>query len=217
MNFSQKLGLFILILISVAYVYFSFFNKDGFEFKMPEFNQNPNYGVDYEVTEIPNIDLESVGGEINTQEPENKDNKSPEVVKREIKIFINDSNGNLRSVNRTCDTSVQKSCLEYAIKELVNAPTKWEKSKGFTSEIPQGTRVLSVREGSNNVIIDLSSAFESGGGTESTYVRLRQLIRTAKANTNQPVYLYLNGKQANVIGGEGFMLKQPLSERSLDE
>ena len=32
-----------------------------------------------------------------------------------------------------------------------------------------------------------------------------------------PTYLYINGKQANVIGGEGIMIKQPLNERSFDE
>ena len=58
---------------------------------------------------------------------------------------------------------------------------------------------------------------KAGGGTESTYTRIKQLIKTAKANTNLPVYLYINGRQADVIGGEGIMLKQPLSERSLDD
>ena len=66
-------------------------------------------------------------------------------------------------------------------------------------------------------MVDLSSAFESGGGAESTYTRVMQVIKTAKANTNLPVYLYINGKQADVIGGEGIMIKQPLSERSLDD
>ena len=52
-----------------------------------------------------------------------------------VKIYVADSNGNIRSVNRKCDTSVEKSCFAYAIKELIAGPTKWEKSKGFTSEI----------------------------------------------------------------------------------
>ena len=65
-------------------------------------------------------------------------------------------------------------------------------------------------------MIDLSSAFEGGGGTESLYTRLNQLIKTATANTNLPVYLYINGHQADVVGGEGIMIKQPLNERSLD-
>ena len=112
---------------------------------------------------------------------------------------------------------MEKSCFAFAIKELVSAPTKWEKSKGFTSEIPQGTKILSVREGEGSIMIDLSSAFEAGGGAESTYTRVKQVIKTAKSNTNLPVYLYINGKQADVIGGEGIMIKQPLSERSLDD
>ncbi len=203
MNFSQKLGLFILIVISVLYVYISFFNKD---FKLPEYNRHEEKPPVYNPLE-PIEPYE-------TQDPE----ETSEIQKpKEVKIFILDKSGKLRSVNRTCDTSVEKSCFNYAIKELVSAPSPWEKSKGFTSEIPAGTKVLSIRESSGNVLIDLSSDFETGGGAESTYYRVRQIIKTANANTSSPVYLYINGKQANVIGGEGVMLKQPLNERSLDE
>lgn len=193
MNFSQKLGLFILILISAAYVYFSFFHKEGFS--------------PVDISDVPELPPAAQEPVVNNNKPETKT----------VKIFISDSNGKLRSVNRECDTAVEKSCFEYAVKELISAPSKWEKSKGFTSEIPQGTKILSIREGEGSIMIDLSSAFEGGGGTESTYTRVRQIIKTARANTNLPVYLYINGKQADVIGGEGIMIKQPLNERSLDE
>ena len=123
----------------------------------------------------------------------------------------------MRSVTRKCDTAKEKSCFAFAIKELISAPTKYEKSKGIVSEIPASTRVISVREGSSNVMIDLTSAFESGGGSDTIYRRIKQLIKTANTNTNLPVYLYINGKQVDVIGGDGIMLKQPLNERSLDE
>lgn len=201
MNFSQKLGLFILIVISVLYVYVSFFNTD---FKLPEYNRK----------EPPEV---SVYNPLET--PEQVENEEPQeqTKLKTVKIFILDKSGKLRSVNRTCDTSVEKSCFAYAIKELVSAPSPWEKSKGFTSEIPSSTKVLSIREASGNALIDLSSDFETGGGAESTYYRVKQIIKTANANTSSPVYLYINGKQANVIGGEGIMLKQPLNERSLDE
>ena len=199
MNSSQKLGLTILILISVFYVYFSFFNKD---FKLPDFM--------------------NFKGNSPVYNPLDTDNqKEPEPVRgeeaKDIKIFVIDKSGNLRSVYRTCEPQEKTSCFEYAIKELVKSPSKWEKSKGFTSEIPQGTKVLSVRESSGSVLVDLSSEFESGGGAESTYMRIKQVIKTANANTASPVYLYINGKQVNVIGGEGVMIKQPLNERSLDE
>mgnify|MGYP001544495292 CR=1 FL=1 len=208
MNFSQKLGLFILIIISVAYVYFSFFNKD---FQMPEFNLQKNNQIIDEPDEEFNA--------LETQQPDNT--QAQEKVKPKspvsVKIFICDKSGNICSVNRTCDPNIEKSCFAYAIKELMKAPSSWEKSKGFNSEIPQGTKILSIRESADSIMIDLSSNFETGGGAESTYIRVKQVIKTANANTSTPVYLYLNGKQANVIGGEGIMLKQPLNERSLDE
>lgn len=200
MNFSQRLGLFILILISVAYVYFSFFNND---FNLPKPNENKKEEQIYNP-----LDQDKALSENNIPQKENK---------KTVKIYLLDNSGKLQAVKRDCDPSIEKSCFEYAIKQLVSAPSRWEKSHGFTSEIPIGTNVLSVRESSNSIMIDLSSNFESGGGAESTYLRIKQIIKTANANTSLPTYLYINGKQANVIGGEGIMIKQPLNERSFDE
>ena len=210
MNFSQKLGLFILIAISAAYVYFSFFSKEGIHIPtLPSFNHE-----DENNSELPPAILD----EITTTTPNEVPTETPQKhTVKTVKIFVTDSNGKIRSLNRKCDTAQEKSCFAFAIKELVSAPSNWEKSKGFTSEIPSNTKILSIREGEGSVMIDLSSAFESGGGAESTYTRVMQVIKTAKANTNLPVYLYINGKQADVIGGEGIMIKQPLSERSLDD
>jgi len=199
MNSSQKLGLFVFIAISVIFVYLSFFGKD---FKLPDFNTNRQETPEY--------------NPVNNQEEQEPDINTKSEKKR-VKLFVLDKSGNLRSVYRECDTEVQKSCFEYAIKELVKAPTKWEKSKGFTSEIPSGTKVLSVRESANSIMIDLSSDFETGGGAESTYMRVKQIIKTANSNSSTPTYLYINGRQTNVIGGEGIMIKQPLNERSLDD
>lgn len=201
MNFSQKLGLLILIVISVAYVYFSFFSKD---FNLSSFNTPTKNSTNYNPLE---------------QDDTEKQTKEKPLIQTEkdVKIFLIDNTGNLRSVKRVCDTNIETSCFSYAIEQLVFAPTKWEKSKGFTSEIPSDTKVLSIRESSNSIKIDLSSGFESGGGAESTYMRIKQVIKTANANTSIPTYLYINGRQANVIGGEGIMIKQPLNERSFDE
>lgn len=198
MNFSQKLGLLILIAITASYIYFSFFNNKDFNFSEKINNEEPNSYNPFE-------------------KPIETNSKTERNQEKIVKIFLLDQNGKLRAINRTCNTAAESSCFKYAIKELIDAPSKWEKSKGFTSEIPQGTKVLSVRESSNSIMIDLSSNFESGGGAESTYTRIEQIIKTANANTSIPTYLYINGRQANVIGGEGIMIKQPLNERSFDE
>ena len=202
MDFARKFGIFCLIVISVAYVYFSFFNKEGFNLDFLHKNNGDNGELTY-------------NPEWQSEDEKQDDSKKADL--KTVKIYVTDSKGNLRSVNRECDASIQKSCFSYAIKQLMSAPTKWEKSRGLSSEIPSGTKILSIREGENNVLIDLSSNFESGGGAESVYIRVHQLIKTANANTKLPVYLYINGKQADVIGGEGIMIKQPLNERSLDE
>lgn len=210
MNFAQKLGLFILIAISAAYVYFSFFSNSEIHLPtLPSFKHEENGN-----TELPPEMFEEITTTAPTEVPVETPKKH---AVKSVKIYVSDSNGKLRSLNRKCDTAQEKSCFAYAIRELVSAPSNWEKSKGFTSEIPSGTKILSIREGEGSIMIDLSSTFESGGGAESTYTRVMQVIKTAKANTNLPVYLYINGKQADVVGGEGIMVKQPLSERSLDD
>ena len=191
MNFSQKLGVFILILITVVFVYTQYFKKSSSPVLSPSREEQ--------------IIKENLG------------EKEEPIKIQNVKIFVLDSTGKIRSVNRECNPNVEKSCFEFAIRELVKAPSKWEKSKGFTSEIPQSTKILSIRESNDSIMIDLSSDFESGGGAESTYVKVKQIIKTANTNTKLPVYLYINGKQANVIGGEGIMIKQPLNERSFDE
>ncbi len=159
-----------------------------------------------------------------TKIPEDNTPKTPEVTKPVEKVYVNvffiGQNSNkeevYRAVNREYDKDVDGSKLKFAINALVSGPTAYEKSKGVYSEIPAGTRIIAINEAPDKVVINLNSAFETGGGTDSLYKRLNQLIKTAKRNTNKPVYLYIEGNQAEVIGGEGIMITQPLSENSLD-
>ena len=148
----------------------------------------------------------------------------PKVAKPVEKVYVNvffiGQNSNkeevYRAVNREYDKDVDGSKLKFAINALVSGPTAYEKSKGVYSEVPAGTRIIAINEAPDKVIINLNSAFENGGGTDSLYKRLNQLIKTAKRNTNKPVYLYIEGNKAEVIGGEGIMITQPLNENSLD-
>ena len=118
-------------------------------------------------------------------------------------------------VKREYDPEIDGSRIKYAISSLILGPKQGEKSKGVYSEIPNGTEILNVQERPDKVVINLSAQFEYGGGTDSVYKRLYQLIKTAKKNTDKPVYLYINGQQADVIGGDGIMITQPLNDNSL--
>ena len=84
------------------------------------------------------------------------------------------------------------------------------------TEIPVNSEVININEQSDKIIVNLNSAFVTGGGTDSLYKRLYQLIKTAKLNSAIPVYLYIDGQRADVVGGEGIMLTQPLSNSSLE-
>lgn len=124
-------------------------------------------------------------------------------------------NGIYKKVTREYNTKEDK--LEFAIKELLKGPNIVEKSLGAYSEIPKTTKLLKIKTTGNKVVIDLSSDFQYGGGTDSVYSRMMQLIKTAINNTtNKKIYLHLDGKQVNFIGGEGIMVSQPLTEKSLE-
>lgn len=124
-------------------------------------------------------------------------------------------NGIYKKVQRDVPSGEDK--LKYAINELLKGPSIVEKSTGAYSEIPKTTKLLGIKQTKDKVIIDFSSDFQYGGGTDSVYSRMMQLIKTAINNTeNKKIYLYLDGEQVNVIGGEGLMISQPLTEKSLE-
>lgn len=126
-----------------------------------------------------------------------------------------DDNGIYKKVEREYNTKEDK--LTFAIKELLKGPNFVEKSMGAYSEIPKTTKLNKIKYEKNKVIIDLSTDFQYGGGTDSIYSRMMQLIKTAINNTNnKKIYLYLDGKQVNILGGEGIMVSQPLTEKSLE-
>lgn len=146
--------------------------------------------------------------------------KPQEKEKVYVNVFFIGQNDNkeevYKAVNREYDKDIDGTKIKFAIDCLIAGPRQNEKAKGVYSEIPAGTRVISINETKDKVVINLNSAFENGGGTDSIYKRLYQLIKTAKRNTDKPVYLYIEGNKAEVIGGEGIMINQPLNEKSLE-
>lgn len=146
--------------------------------------------------------------------------KSADVEKSYVNVFFIGQNENheevYKAVKREYSSDVDGTKLKFAINSLVAGPKVSEKAKGVYTEIPDGTSVLSIKEFPDKAIINLSSEFVTGGGTDGLYKRLYQLIKTAKHNSDVPVYLYIEGERADVIGGDGIMLSQPLSDRSLD-
>ncbi len=149
-----------------------------------------------------------------------KADKPQEKAKEYVNIFFIGRNENneevYKAVKRVYNPEVDGSKIRFAIYSLINGPKTDEIRKGVYSEIPSESQIINIKEQPNQIIVNLNSSFVNGGGADSLYKRLYQLIKTVKHNTNTPVYLYIDGQRADVIGGEGIMLTQPLSNSSLD-
>lgn len=121
-----------------------------------------------------------------------------------------------KAVKRVYNKDVDGSKIRFAVNSLISGPRPEERQHGVYTEVPSAAEVLNISEQPDKVIVNLNSSFVNGGGTDSLYKRLYQLIKTAKLNSKLPVYLYIDGQRADVVGGEGIMLSQPLSNSSLD-
>lgn len=202
-NFSK-----IVILIILLLTFFFIKEKTGLDFngKFPSFK-------------IPKIEIPFKNNTENTVKTPTEIIKKDNEVLPTINIYFlaldSNDNGIYKKVKRELPSGKNK--LEFAIEELLKGPNVVEKAAGAYSEIPPTTKLLSIKDSENKVIINFSMDFQYGGGTDSIYSRMMQLIKTSVENSeNKKVYLYLNGKQIKFIGGEGIMVSQPLNEKSLE-
>ena len=199
MSFWTKLVIAVLAGIAGFYIWTEFFDeKPGVEKKL----------VKEEVVE--------------PQQTEKKEEppKKEEVKKTYATVYFlgvdKNSAGVFKKVTR--EVPQGKNKLTYAIQSLIAGPDAAEKEQGVFSEVPKNVKLLAVIESESKIIIDISGNVQTGGGADSLYSRMKQIIKTALNNApKKPIYLYIDGKQAEVLGGEGIMITQPLSENSLDE
>lgn len=199
MNNLLKIGVIIVLILAAIYVKMAFFGSPDIPEKISQENE--------EITQ-------------EQQQEEETPQKEKEIQYQTVNVFFIAHNDNGEEVYRAVKRDYipeYGSQLKFAIKSLINGPSEKERKVGVYTEIPAGTRLISLTESPSRVVINLTSEFENGGGTDSIYKRLFQLIKTVKINSNLPLYLQLNGKQVDVIGGEGIMINQPLSEDFANE
>lgn len=210
-NNTNIVGIVVLLIILVLYLKtvvlkdINFFeNFDISQFKLPQKEQN------YKVGERSVAEDYSLVSE---------EQKSKELEDKYVEVFFTKSSPTGRIYTAVSRKKLldDMSDVEFAVKMLLRGPTKVDEKKGIYTEIPSDARLIYVKDTPTKVIVNLSSEFEFGGGGDSLYTRMYQLIKTVNKNTNKPVFLYIDGKQVNMIGGEGLMLRQPLRSNSLDD
>jgi hypothetical protein len=98
-----------------------------------------------------------------------------------------------------------------AMEALLEGPSPGERSAGVATQIPDGTQLLGLIVDKGIATVDLTSEYESGGGTASMTMRLAQVVCTLdQFPTVKGVLFQLDGRPVEVLGGEGIVIDHPL-------
>jgi len=108
--------------------------------------------------------------------------------------------------------------LRGALTELLAGPTDAERADGLVSEVPPGTELLDVDLAEGLATVDLTSNFESGGGSLSMMARIAQVVFTVTQFDNADRALFwMEGQPIEFLGGEGIVLDEPQARLNVDQ
>ena len=106
---------------------------------------------------------------------------------------------------------------EAAMKALLGGPTARDKAYGLGTTIPEGTTLNGVTIEGDTATVDLSRAYESGGGSLSMLLRVSQVVYTlTQFEGVNKVAFELDGTIANSIGGEGIIVSPSVTRANFE-
>ena len=99
-----------------------------------------------------------------------------------------------------------------AMNALIAGPAASERDGGISSAVPAGTQLLGLTIENGVATVDLSSEFESGGGSASVLTRLGQVVFTlTQFPTVDSVVFRIEGRTVTVFSSEGLTLDGPVA------
>jgi germination protein M len=105
-----------------------------------------------------------------------------------------------------------------ALESLLEGPESHEEDLDIGTQVPEGTQLLGLTIEDGIAHVDLTSEFESGGGTLSMSMRLAQVVYTlTQFPTVDGVLFSLDGEEIDVLGGEGIVIDHPLTRKDYAE
>lgn len=104
-----------------------------------------------------------------------------------------------------------------AMDALLKGPSGGREA-GLGTAIPDGTRLLGISIHNGVATVDLTSEFQSGGGSLSMKARLAQVVYTlTQFSTVRSVRFHLDGEPVNVFSGEGIVLDHPVGRKDYED
>ncbi len=101
-----------------------------------------------------------------------------------------------------------------AMNALLAGPTAAEAKAGLATSVPAGTKLLGISIKKGVATVDLTSQYQSGGGSLSMKARLAQVVYTlTQFPTVRAVLFHLDGEPVNVFSGEGIVLDHPVGRK----
>ena len=198
---------FVCLILAFGFLAYKFTSSDSYSLDLKTSDNSPVFGIHEDYSEAPAIEQPKVQEIHHPTKQENQQKVVKETKYKHYCYFYN-SNGELTKAYRELSF---KPSLENAIMVLLKGPLISETKKGIYSEIPANVDLISVKRLDKDIIVDLSSNFGNGGGSKSITNRVSQLSKTIKYyEPNKNVYLYINGKEVEYLGGDGVYIKQPL-------
>lgn len=115
--------------------------------------------------------------------------------------------------DRAADDPISQKAAFWFDILLIGAQGAFQEA-GDETAIPEGTELLYVERDGSVLNVDLSSEFESGGGSLSMQLRVAQIVYTGTQFEGiDAVRILLDGKRVDAIGGEGIVASEPLTRR----
>lgn len=105
-----------------------------------------------------------------------------------------------------------------ALEALFKGPASFEAENGVGTAVPQGTQLLGLSIDDGIATVDLTSEFESGGGSLAMFLRLGQVVCTLdQFPTVDGVLFKLDGEPVDVFSGEGIVLDHPVGCKDYED
>ena len=111
------------------------------------------------------------------------------------------------------------SPLADTLQALIAGPLPSEKSRGFRTLIPEGTRVEKLYVQGNTAYLSFNESFRFNPyGRDGLQAQLRQVVYTVTEFSNvDRVQIMIGGKVTEYLGPEGIRIRDPLSRDSLGD